>query len=29
MTDNSIFYELQKLHDALTKTEEEHTKVII
>ena len=25
MTDNLILYELQKLHDALTKTEEEHT----
>ena len=25
MTDNLILYELQKIHDALTKTKEEHT----
>ena len=25
MTDKLILYELQKLHDALTKTKEEHT----
>ena len=24
MTDNSILYELQKIHEALTKTKEEH-----
>ena len=25
MTDNLILWELQKIHDALTKTKEEHT----
>ena len=25
MTDNLILYELQKIHEALTKTKEEHT----
>ena len=25
MTDNLIFWELQKLHETLTKTKEEHT----
>ena len=25
MTDNLILYERQKIHDALTKTKEEHT----
>ena len=25
MTDNLILYELQKIHDALTKTKKEHT----
>ena len=25
MTDNSILYKLQKIHETLTKTEEEHT----
>ena len=25
MTDNLIFYELQKIHEALTKSKEEHT----
>ena len=26
MTDNLILYELPKIHDALTKTKEEHTR---